>query len=187
MIPDHNIVYKLASTPKESLAIARLNYHTFVEEIPQHAPNENGMLVDRFDLENTYIIAKKEDTLIGMIALRARRPFSLDEKIPNLERYLPRCKNICEIRLLAIEKEYRNSPVFYNLAKKMLETCIVKGYDYCVISATTRQLKLYSHLGFTPFHNLVGKPGALYQPMFLSIESLKQSVYSLFSSHPGGD
>ena len=37
-------------------AVHTLNYNTFVEEIPQHHTNESGMLVDRFDKENTYIV-----------------------------------------------------------------------------------------------------------------------------------
>jgi aspartate aminotransferase-like enzyme len=40
-----------------------------------------------------------------------------------------------------------------------------------VISGTTRQLKLYRHLGFTPFGSLVGTTAAPYQPMYLTLET----------------
>ena len=86
-----------------------LNYRTFVEEIPQHERNESHRLVDKFHDENTYIICKKDDRLVGMIAIRSKRPFSLDGKIGPVEKQLPiQVENPVEIRLLAIEHDYRN-------------------------------------------------------------------------------
>jgi len=38
--------------------------------------------------------------------------------------------------------------------------------------------KSYKHMGFVPFGPLVGKPGALYQPMYLTIESFRRTVGS---------
>ena len=67
---------KLASEVWEFEAIHRLNYRTFVEEIPQHAPNPDGRLVDRFHAENRYVIALQGRHLAGMLALRAARPRS---------------------------------------------------------------------------------------------------------------
>ena len=46
----------------------------------------------------------------------------------------------------------------------------IKGdYDIAVISGTTRQARLYKHLGYKPFGPLVGKQDALYQPMYIDI------------------
>src|SRR5438132_1659195 len=46
---------KIATQEWEFEAIHRLNYKTFVEEIPQHAARAAPRLVDKFHLENTYI------------------------------------------------------------------------------------------------------------------------------------
>jgi len=72
---------KIAQTNEEYEAIARLNYETFVEEIPQHEPSMTRKKVDRFHQENTYMVVYKETELIGMVAFRDQRPFSIDEKI----------------------------------------------------------------------------------------------------------
>ena len=82
MNDNEKITYKIATTPEEYASIHSLNYATFVEEIPQHESNVEKKLIDKFNDENTYIIAMKNDELIGMIALRGIRPFSLDLKIP---------------------------------------------------------------------------------------------------------
>ena len=168
---------KLAETPAEREQVHRLNYETFVEEIPQHAPNPERRLVDRFDAENEYAIALSGDGgVIGMLALRARRPFSLDQKLQRLDDYLPPHRSLCELRLLAVRREHRHRVLMRDLVAFTARRCIQAGHDLAVISGTTRQLALYRHLGFEPFGPLVGASDAQFQPMFLSLEGLKASA-----------
>jgi N-acyl-L-homoserine lactone synthetase len=89
------LVYKIAETEAEFEQIHRLNYQTFVEEIPQHAPSPERRLVDKFHAENTYLIALVDGELAGMLAVRDRRPFSLDQKLPDLDAHLPPGRLIC--------------------------------------------------------------------------------------------
>ena len=70
--------FKIASEDWEFELIHRLNYQTFVEEIPQHQPSATRRLVDKFHAENTYLIGLCGGELVGMLALRASRPFSLE-------------------------------------------------------------------------------------------------------------
>ena len=181
-----NYLIKIADSEAEFEKIHRLNYRTFVDEIPQHEGNATGSLVDRFHLENTYIIALYGERLIGMIAVRGNRPFSLDDKIPDLDKYLPTGKKLCEIRLLAIEKEFRGGTVLFLMMKKMAQYCIKEGYDYAIISGTTRQQKLYHHLGFQPFYPEVGKNGAFFIPMGASLEDFERKLGKLLSDRGSG-
>ncbi len=171
--------FKIAENEREFSLIHRLNYKTFVEEIPQHSNNESGYLVDKFHDQNTYIICLDGNKLVGMVAVRGKRPFSLDFKIPDLNFYLPVDANICEIRLLTIEKEYRSGLIFYGIAKKLVNYCKENKYNYAIISGTTRQLKLYKHLGFAPFYHIVGKEGAFYQPMYINVEMFESGIGKL--------
>jgi aspartate aminotransferase-like enzyme/GNAT superfamily N-acetyltransferase len=156
--------------------IFRLNHQTFAAEIPQHPARGDGRLVDRFHAENEYVICKDDEDVVGMIALRGRRPFSLDEKLPDLDRYLPSGRPACEIRLLAVRPGYRHRRVLPGLVRALARVCRDHSYEYAVISGTTRQLKLYAHLGFEPFGPVVGKPGAYYQPMGIAIERFSSKV-----------
>jgi aspartate aminotransferase-like enzyme len=166
------LTFKIASEPWEFEQIHRLNYKTFVEEIPQHSANERGVLVDRFHDENIYAICLSGRELVGMMALRCKRPFSLDQKIPNLDGLLPGgWKKICEIRLLATEKVHRGGRVFFGLMGAAARYLAGNGYDMAIISGTTRQLRLYRHMGFVPFGPMVGSVGAMFQPMYLTRES----------------
>ena len=109
------LVFKFASEELEFEQIHRLNYKTFVEEIPQHQRTATERLVDKFHAENTYLICLSGKKLVGMLAVRSNRPFSLDQKLENLESYLPTGRTICEIRLLAVEKKFRGAQVLQGI------------------------------------------------------------------------
>lgn len=170
-------VYKIANTEKEFQEIHALNYRTFVEEIPQHKQNPSHVLKDKFHDENTYIICLKNEQLAGMIAVRSNRPFSLDAKIGRVENQLPfEANNLVEIRLLAIEKKYRNGRLFLGLAQALIRHCLKEGYDAALISGTMREQKLYKQLGFMPFATLTGNEHAAFQPMYLTQKTFEEYV-----------
>ena len=168
------IIFKIATEMDEFEKIHRLNYQTFVEEIPQHETNPEGRLVDKFHDENTYFIALDGDELVGMICVRDQRSFSLDYKLENLDSYLPRYTSICELRLLAIANNRRSPLIFQGIMRSLYDYCDVKGYDLGIMSGTTKQAHLYKHLGFTPFGPLVGKGEILFQPMYLTFEAYRR-------------
>ena len=153
------LTFKVATEDWEFEQIHRLNYKTFVEEIPQHQPSASQRLVDKFHAENTYLICSQNQKLVGMLAVRGSRPFSLDQKLPNLDSYLPPGRTICEIRLLAIEKKFRGArggQVLQGILALLWQHGVEKNYGLAIISGTMRQTKLYQHLGFVPFGPVVG-------------------------------
>ena len=162
------IIYKIAETNEEMEAVHRLNYKTFCEEIEQHPKNNDNKLVDRFHKENTYLTAWHDQQLIGMLAVRGNRPFSLDSKLQNLDSLLENnLQPLCEIRLLAVRKEYRRTSVIRGLINMVEDYCIKNGYEASVISGILEQQKLYRHIGFKPFGPLVGNSKARFQPMYI--------------------
>ncbi|MDQ0217321.1 aminotransferase class V-fold PLP-dependent enzyme [Peribacillus cavernae] len=171
-----HLIYKIASERDEFEQIYKLNYQTFVEEIPQHSRNEHLRLVDRFDHENTYIIVKKKEEVVGMISVRANRPFSLDDKIANLDDYLPEGACPCEIRLLSVKEEFRKSYVFYKMVDLLVSHCLERKYNMAIISGVERQLRLYKRIGFQPFASLIENGDARFQPMFLTKEQFESST-----------
>src|ERR1700704_3747434 len=147
---------KIASEPWEFEQIHALNHQTFAEEIPQHPRSPSRRLVDRFHDENVYVIGVRGDRVAGMVAIRERRPFSLDQRLPDLESFLPPGRAMCELRLLAVERGDRRGRLLPLMFAFVWKYCLGKGFDLALISGTTRQLKLYAHMGFVPFGPLVG-------------------------------
>lgn len=175
------LTFKIATEVEEYEQIHALNYKTFVKEIPQHGSNEEEKLVDKFHSENMYCICLRDGKLLGMLACRGNRPFSLDHKLPELDSYLPPHQALCEIRLLAVEKEVRGGRVLLGLMNLLYTYCSQQGYDLALISGTVRQLKLYKHLGFVPFGQQVGSPEARYQPMYINREMINHGVSELMT------
>ena len=192
LAPAEPLTFGIATESDELEQVHRLNYRTFVEEIPQHGRNPDRRLVDRFDDDNTYFIAKRGARVVGMLALRTCRPFSLDDKVPDLDTLLPRGWTFCEIRLLAVEPDSRNGIVFRGLIREVTRYCSGIGITASVISGTVRQLSLYRHLGFVPIGPRVGTAAAPYQPMYITLDrfaahaesSMRRDGFSASSSVP---
>lgn len=187
-LAEEPLTFKLATEESELEQIHRLNYRTFVEEIPQHAPNGDGTLVDKFDRENTYIIGRRGNRVIGMLAVRGTRPFSLDAKLANLDSYLPANRTVCEVRLLAVEPDHRTGVVLAGLLGALNDVSVHAGFDLGVISAAVKQRKLYEHMGFVAFGPMVGTADAPFQPMYIKREVFeKHTENALRSRRANGD
>jgi len=187
MNPQEPLVFKVATEDWEFEQIHRLIYKTFVEEIPQHQASPSQRLVDKFHAENTYLICLSNQKLVGMLAVRGNRPFSLDQKVPDLDSHLPRGRTICEIRLLAIERKFRGArggQVLQGILALLWQHGVEKGYDLAIISGTTRQQRLYQHLGFVPFGPLVGSGDAQFQPMYVTLETFEVTAREFLRSSP---
>ncbi|CAM3921811.1 MULTISPECIES: aminotransferase class V-fold PLP-dependent enzyme [Bacillus cereus group] len=170
------LIYKVADQDWEFERIHKLNYKTFVEEIPQHEETKERVRIDRFHDENTYLICLDDDKLVGMVALRGKRPFSLDYKIANLDLYLQEHgEHVYEIRLLSVEREYRNGRALLGLIRFLHRYLLLNGYELALISATTRELPLYEQMGFKSFHTLVGSEEAAFQPMYVTPAMFEES------------
>jgi GNAT superfamily N-acetyltransferase len=87
---------------------------------------------------------------------------------------------MCELRLLAVDREYRRGSVLPLLFDRLWQHCLQQGFDLALISGIVRQLKLYRHLGFEPFGPLVGEPPAVFQPMMLTLERFAPRAGALF-------
>jgi len=157
--------------------VAALNHLTFAQEIPQHQPRADGLLYDSLLERSTCLVCvDAEDKLAGMISVNGERPFSLDRKLEDLDSYLPAGCTPCEFRLLAIDRKRRGSAILAGLIALMVDHSIAMGFDLGLISGTTRQLKLYKHIGFAPFAQPVGSEDALYQPMLLTWDRVAPSL-----------
>jgi Acetyltransferase (GNAT) family len=165
---------KVATEPDEFDQIHALNYRTFVEEVPQHHPNLERRLVDRFHDQNTYVICKFGEVVVGMVCVRDRRPFSVDEKIGPFEGHLPAGVPVparpCEIRLLAIEPGHRGGRVIFGLLSHLLRLGLERGYDFALMSGRPANMALYGALGFRKFGPITGSAEAPFQPMYASAE-----------------
>jgi aspartate aminotransferase-like enzyme len=168
--------FKRAETPADFEQIHRLNYRTFVQEIPQHEDSGNGYLVDKFHSKNTYFLAFRGAQLVGMLSAHDQAPFSVSSRLPDpkvLEK--PDLKPL-EVRLLAIEPEERNSATIVGLVYSLFCYGRVHGHTHFIISGVTEQAELYKHIGFEAMGPPVGRPGAQFVPMIASLDRVESQM-----------
>jgi len=91
------------------------------------------------------------------------------------------------VRLLAIDRQHRGArggQVLAGLLALLWQYCVERGHDLAIISGTTRQLKLYQHLGFVPFGPVVGAGEAQFQPMYARLESFEGAAREFLRAAP---
>jgi hypothetical protein len=161
--------FKRAQTAEEFEQVHRMNYRTFVKEIPQHADDGAGRLVDKFHEWSTYFLALDGPRLIGMLSVHDRRPFSIESRLDDASVLSRPGMRPLEVRLLAIDPDERQGPVLVGLTYVMNQFARETSHTHYLISAVTDQLPLYEHLGFEPLGPARGKPGAMFVPMIATL------------------
>jgi aspartate aminotransferase-like enzyme len=172
MFQDGGYVFKRADSSEEFDQIHRLNYRTFVSEIPQHPDPGNGRLVDKFHDKNTYFIALRDGRLVGMVSVHDQPPFSVAERLDDptiLQR--PGTRPL-EVRLLAIAPEQRKGTLLVGLLYLFYQHARVNGYTHAYISGLEERLHLYRQFGFEPLGQAVRCGQANFVPMGVTISQL---------------
>ena len=172
MLQDGGYVFKRADSSEEIEQIHRLNYRTFVAEIPQHHDPGDGRLVDKFHAKNTYFIALRKGEVVGMISVHDQPPFSVAERLADPSVLARPDLRPIEVRLLAIAPEQRKSTVLIGLVYQFYEFARANGYTHAYISGLEERLPLYRQFGFEPLGPAVRCGQASFIPMGITIPRL---------------
>jgi aspartate aminotransferase-like enzyme len=181
-------VFKRAETRQEIEQIHRLNFRTFVNEIPQHPDTGSGVLVDKFHTKNAYLIVLREGRVVGMVSAHDQPPFSVADRLREPEVLDRPGTRPLEVRLLAIEPDERNSTMFFGLIWSLYEHARTNGYTHLFISGVAERVGLYERLGFVPLGPAVPCGSASFVPMMLTIGQLPlkiERVKRLWETHVG--
>lgn len=181
-------VFKLAETREEFEQIHRLNYQTFVGEIPQHADTGAGMLVDKFHTKNVYFIVLREGRVIAMVSAHDEPPFSIAERLTDPGILTRPGMRPLEVRLLAVEPEERRSNLFFGLIYMLYSHAVEQGYTHMFISGVTERQDMYERLGFVPLGPALGVGRASFMPMVLTVGQLPfriERIKQLWEAHLG--
>jgi len=167
---------KRADSAAEFEQIHALNYRTFVREVGQYADDGAGRLVDRFHPKNTYFIALRGGTLVGMVGVHGTPPFSVAARLPDptvLE--CPGSRPV-EVRMLAVEPAERHGPIAYGLMAAFYEYAQAQGFTDVFISGIVGRELLYEGIGFRAVGPAVPAGATAYVPMHVTLARLQAAV-----------
>ncbi len=164
-----DVEFREARTAEEIDQLQRLNYRTFSEELGQHEPRADGVLVDRFHGSNRYFVAAERGAVIGMISLNLTPPFSVEKRLPQGVEVKDVAARPCEVRLLAIEPEARGGLVMAGLFWQVFAEARRNGRSHMLISGVTGRGAMYQALGFRALGPAVAEGHASFVPMALDL------------------
>ena len=167
-------VVKVAESDEELEQLHRLNYQTFVDELPQHAETGNGQLVDKFHDKNTYFVAMIDDHAVGMLAVHDRPPFSIADKMSDPETLLQLGPRPLEVRLMAIDPKHRATKLFAALGYAVFQYARRGQYSHMLISGFVDRLRMYQRIGFRELGPPVRSGGVLFVPMVAMMDEMSQ-------------
>ncbi len=171
--------FKPAQTSEEYAQVHRLNYKTFVRELPQHSDPGSDELVDKFHDKNTYYVALYDDRVVGMISGHDQAPFSVADKMSDKRQLTLLGPRPFEVRLLAVEPEHRHRYVVTGLMWAIFRFAELHGYTHLLISGVTDKGGMYEKLGFLPLGPAVKSGEVFYTPMWCDIRRMREHVSAI--------
>lgn len=149
--------------------VHRLNYDTFVLEIPQHHGDGSGRLVDKFHDRNTYFVARRGARLVGMVCVNDRPPFSISSRLPDAAALSRLGERLLEVRLLAVDPRWRHTGLFALLGWAVLRHAQTGRHSHLLISGLERRRRMYERMGFTALGPAVPSGDARFIPMAMDV------------------
>lgn len=169
-------IYRPAETEEDYEKLRRLNHAAFAEELGQHEVRPDGRLADRFEAKSRYLLALDGERLAAMICWRMERPFSVESRLSDVRVLEELPQPLCEVRLLAVAREYRHTAVFAGLLAKLLEEVRAAGAATLLISGVEERVGMYEKMGFRALGPAVPQGAARFVPMALSLEGLPERI-----------
>lgn len=168
--------FREAATEAEFEQIRRLNHLAFADELGQHPASPDGRLVDAREASSRYFVALRGERVVGMVCVSMVRPFSVESRLPDagVLDVLPRPH--CEVRLLAIERDHRNTLVISGLLLCLLRAVLAEGAGTLLISGVVGRVEMYQRLGFKPLGPPVPQGQTAFVPMALRLDDLPDLV-----------
>jgi aspartate aminotransferase-like enzyme len=179
-------LFKWAETAEEIDQVHRLNYRTFVGEIPQYPDPGTGVLVDKFHHKNRYLIALKAGRVVGMLSGHDEPPFSIAGRLSDPGLIQRPGMRPLEVRLLAIEPAERNTSMFLGMVWALYCHAQDTGHTHLVISGVEERVGLYERFGFVRLGPAVPCGQASFVPMMLTIGQLSmrgQRIKEMWETH----
>lgn len=169
-------VYRIAKTEADYEKLRRLNHAAFAEELGQHEVRPDGRLEDRFEAKSRYLLALDGERLAAMICWSMEPPFSVESRLSDARVLEDLRQPLCEVRLLAVAREYRYTAVFAGLLVKLLEDVKAAGASTLLISGVEERVGMYERMGFRRLGPAAPQGAARFVPMALSLEVLPERI-----------
>lgn len=134
---------------RDRLAIYSIRHAVYARELRQHAENADGLLRDKLDDVNTYIVATEGRTVVGFVAVTPPNAYgySLDKYFDRAATGLRFDQGLYEIRLLTVVETYRHTQLAAMLMYAAFRYVESRGATTIAAIGRLELLRLYERVG----------------------------------------
>ncbi|WP_374928781.1 aminotransferase class I/II-fold pyridoxal phosphate-dependent enzyme [Kytococcus sedentarius] len=167
----HRLVVR-PERPGDREAIGRIRHDVYARELGQHAENDSGVLTDALDPLVEYLVAQRDDRVVGFVALTPPEAgrYSLEKYLPRTELPGPPGPGTWEIRLLTTIAAERGGRVTVALALAALRWIEARGGRQVIGMGRGPLMAMYARCGLRGTGQLVRAGAVEFEVMACSIE-----------------
>ena len=164
---------------KHRLAIYSIRHDVYGRELRQHAENADGMLRDRLDDVNTYIVATESRSVVGFVAVTPPNAYgySLDKSFDRTATGLRFDHGLYEVRLLTVVEAFRHTQLAALLMYAALRLVESRGATTIAAIGRLELLRLYERVGLCRRSPRAQAGAVTYELMSAEVENLRASQW----------
>jgi len=163
---------------RDRRSIYALRHQVYAQELGQHRENHEGVLTDHLDEVNTYVVAKRDDTVVGFVAITPPNPhgYSIDKYFSRHETPFVYDDGLYEVRLLTVVESSRRTLLAALLMYGALRYAESQGARVMVVIGRREVVSLYERTGLRS-HGLHAQAGAVtYELMSAEVQDLRSHL-----------
>ena len=164
--------------------IALMRHAIYARELGQHPTNDKGVLQDRLDVFNTYIVARLGSHVVGFVSItpppadggNGSYRYSIEKYVDREALPFAFDDALYEARLLTVAKQSRGSKMAMLLMYAALRWIEHRGGDRIVAMGRREVIGLYRKAGFTPLGIVVHSGEVEYEIMTATIGDIRSRI-----------
>jgi len=166
------------ATAADRQAIYRLRHEVYAREIAQHAPTEDGRLLDALDESNHYLVAKRDGEIAGFVSVTppGAGRYSIDTYFPRADLPFTVDAGLYEARLLTVTRRHRGGAAAVLLMYAAFRWIEARGGTQVMVIGRREVLSLYLSGGLNDCGMQVQSGAVHYHLLHARVESLREGV-----------
>lgn len=158
--------------------IYRIRHSVYATELAQHTENATESLRDRLDAINVYLVAKREGSVVGFIAITPPSPlgYSVDKYFARGDVSVSFDAGLYEVRLLTVVSAARRSELASLLMYAALRYCESRGARDIVAIGRREVVDVYRRAGMESLGLRVQSGAVTYELMRGRVRALRRNL-----------
>ncbi|HEV3056667.1 MAG TPA: histidinol-phosphate transaminase [Vicinamibacterales bacterium] len=159
---------------RDRASIHAIRHQVYATELKQHPENATGLLLDKLDEVNVYLVARCAGRIAGFVSITPpnEHGYSLDKYFPYRDLPVIVDQRLYEVRLLTVTARHRGTPIALLLMYAALRYVEALGGRTIIAIGRLEVLPMYKRAGLEPLGRRVKSGEVTYELMAADVRDL---------------